>query len=201
MSGRLEDWSPNARRALVLTIAFGAVATALFMFAVSPAERELARCRRHLDALDDKVRFMNLNLAAGANARKNLDELDGKLAPYRAAFLTRLLDSYAMRARNILNPLAQGAGLTDTDYAEEGAFRALPLPKGQLPKQLHARAAIRMTAVGSYQSAVSFLLRLEKEHPLVSLQSLDMSLRKGSDTEQNLVFVFEWPAKGAVTRK
>ncbi len=198
---KLDEWSPNARRALVLTLIFGAIATALFMFAVGPAESELTRQRKKLSALDDKVRLMNLNLAGGVNAKKKLAELDTQLARYRAAELTPLLDSYAMRARSILNPLALGAGLTETDYNEEKPFLALPLPKGILPKRLHARATIRMTAVGSYQSAVSFLLRLEKEHPLVSLQSLTITQSNDSVTEQNLTFIFEWPTKGAVTRK
>jgi hypothetical protein len=112
--------------------------------------------------------------------------------------LTPLLESYAMRAKSILDPFALGAGLVDVDYADE-AFRALPLTK-PMPRQLHTRAAVKMTATGSYQEAISFLLRLEKELPLTSVQSFAITAQQ--DPEAQLIsMVIEWPAKGGLTRK
>ena len=112
--------------------------------------------------------------------------------------LVPLLESYAMRAKSLLDPLALGAGLDDVTYSDE-PFRALPLPTPK-PRQLHTRVAVKLTATGSYQQAVSFILRLEKEMPLVSLQQLDITARSTPET-QSVSMVLEWPAKGGLTRK
>lgn len=103
-----------------------------------------------------------------------------------------------MRAKSLLEPLLLGAGLTDLEYIED-TFRKLPLPK-PMPRQLHTRAAIRITAKGSYQRAISFLLRLEKEFPLVSLRTLDIRAQQ-SNHKQDITYVLEWPAVGDLTRK
>ena len=55
-------------------------------------------------------------------------------------------------------------------------------------------------AKGSYQAAISFLLRLEKEFPLVSVQTLDIRAQQ-SNARQDVTYVLEWPAKGGLTRK
>ena len=103
-----------------------------------------------------------------------------------------------MRAKTLLDPLILGAGLQDVQYNND-TFRALPLPN-PMPRQLHTRAAIKVTATGSYQQAISFLLRLEKEFPLVSLWQLGV-VSQASPEHQALTFVLEWPAKGGLTRK
>jgi hypothetical protein len=103
-----------------------------------------------------------------------------------------------MRAKSLLDPLAIGAGLNDITYSDE-PFRALPLPK-PMPRQLHTRAAVKLDATGSYQQAVSFLLRLEKEMPFVSLQKLDITAQQNPKT-QSISIILEWPAKGGLTRK
>ena len=77
---------------------------------------------------------------------------------------------------------------------EELPPRALPLPR-PMPVQLHARRPVRITARGSYMAAISFLMRVEKEHPLVALQSLAIS-SSGDPESQLISMVFEWPSKG-----
>ena len=69
-----------------------------------------------------------------------------------------------------------------------------------MPRQLHTRAVVKVSAQGSYQEAVSFLLRLEREFPLVSLQRFDVSAQPTPE-RQSVTFVLEWPAKGGLTRK
>ena len=44
-------------------------------------------------------------------------------------------------------------------------------------------------------SAISFLLRVEKEHPLITLQSFVLSTTTDPERQQ-IEMVFEWPAKG-----
>ena len=136
---------------------------------------------------------VNANLKAAPANKERLQKLAEGLKPFRDAMLEPLLGSYAMRAKAILEPLAFGAGLSHIDYSEMPT-RALPVPR-PLPEQLHARRPIRVTAQGSYMSAISFLLRVEKEHPLVALQSFTISATTDPERQQ-VEMVFEWPAKG-----
>ena len=101
-------------------------------------------------------------------------------------------------AQYALAKLGVSAGLEELQYSDE-PFRALPLTK-PMPRQLHTRAVVKVSAQGSYQEAVSFLLRLEKDFPLVSLQRFDVSAQT-SPAKQSVTFVLEWPAKGGLTRK
>jgi len=197
--GVFQNMAPNARRSFVVTAVLGTVAAVLYLFCVQPGEAQLLRERRRLSDLQDRQARTNSDLKSSGTVKKDLDDLESALAPYRAAMLVPLLESYAMRAKSLLDPLALGAGLEEVGYSDE-PFRALPLPK-PMPRQLHTRAAVRVTAKGSYQQAVSFLLRLEREYPLVSLQRLDIAAVQGSPAAQSVTFVLEWPAKGGLTRK
>ena len=193
-----QNMAPNAKRSFVVTVVLAAAATVIYLFCVQPCDSQLAQARRQLSELQDQQSRTNTDLKNSDTVKKDLDDLDAALKPYNDAMLEPLLGSYEMRAKSLLDPLALGAGLTEVTYSVE-KFRALPLPK-PMPRQLYTRAAIRLNAVGSYQKAISFLLRLEKEFPLISLQSFDITTMPQPGA-QTISFVFEWPAKGAVTRK
>ena len=194
----LQNMAPNAKRSFFITIALVAITVIIYMFCVQPADAKLGKDRRSLSELQDRQYRMTTELRRADMVKKDLDEVTAALKPYHEALLAPLLESYSMRAKSLLDPLAFGAGLSNVNYTDDD-FRALPLPK-PLPRQLHTRAAIRMTANGSYQEAISFLLRLEKEFPLVSLQRLTINAQTDPET-QEIIFVLEWPAKGGVTRK
>lgn len=194
----LQNMAPNAKRSFVVSIVFAAVAIVIYMFAVEPASSSLAKEQKRLQELKDNQEHMNRDLGGADSIKKKLAELEEGFKPFNEAMLTPLLESYSMRAKSILDPLMLGAGLTDIEYMPD-TFRALPLTK-PMSRQLHTRAAILITARGSYQATTSFLLRLEKEFPLVSLQSLEITAQQ-STTKQEIRFVLEWPAKGGLTRK
>lgn len=198
-AGFLQNMAPNAQRSFFVSIAIGAIAVAIYMFGVEPAQSALAKDREKLEQLKGDQTRINRNLKNSENIKKQLSDLQAQMKPYKEAMLTPLLGSYSMRAKSVLDPLALGAGLTDIEYAQED-FRALPVPK-PMPRQLHTRAAVRLTAKGSYQGAISFLLRLEKELPLVSLQSMSIDVQQQAPSKQIVTFVLEWPAEGGLTRK
>ena len=199
MNGELfQNMAPNAKRSFVVTVALSAIATVLYLFCVQPCGGELAAAKRRLAELQDRQYRTDIDLKRSSTVAKDLEELETALKPFRDAMLVPLLESYAMRAKSIVDPLALGAGLEDVTYSDE-PFRALPLPT-PMPRQLHTRAAVKLTATGSYQQAVSFLLRVEKELPLVSLQQLDITARQ-NPRSQSISLVLEWPAKGGLTRK
>ena len=193
-----DNMAPNARRSFIVTVVLAAIATVIYLFCVQPCDSRLDQARRNLADLQDRQSRMNGDLRSADTVKKDLDDLEAALKPFRNAMLVPLLESYSMRAKSILDPLAIGAGLEELQYSDE-PFRALPLTK-PMPRQLHTRAVVKVSAQGSYQEAVSFLLRLEKDFPLVSLQRFDVSAQT-SPAKQSVTFVLEWPAKGGLTRK
>jgi len=197
MKGGLQSMAPNAKRAFLTTVVLGVVAAAIYFFAVEPAVASLSRERTRLEELKESQRRMTTDLNSAGTVQKTLEELETEMRPFAAAELTPLLGSYAMRAKSLLDPLISGAGLTDVEFSEE-ATRKLPTPL-PLPRQLHARAAVRITAKGSYQAIASFLLMIEKNLPLVSLQSLQI-LSQQNPAKQTVTMNLEWPTKGALTR-
>ena len=193
-----DNMAPNARRSFIVTVVLAAIATVIYLFCVQPCDSQLAQARRNLADLQERQSRMNGDLRSADTVKKDLDDLESALKPFRDAMLVPLRESYSMRAKSILDPLAIGAGLEELQYSDE-PFRALPLTK-PMPRQLHTRAVVKVSAQGSYQEAVSFLLRLEKDFPLVSLQRFDVSAQT-SPAKQSVTFVLEWPAKGGLTRK
>ena len=198
MKGGLQSMAPNAKRAFLTTIVLGVLAAAIYFLAVEPAVASLSRERTRLGELKESQRRMTADLNSAGTVQKTLEELETEMKPFAAAELTPLLGSYAMRAKSLLDPLISGAGLTDVEFSEEPT-RKLPTPL-PMPRQLHARAAVRITAKGSYQAIASFLLMLEKNLPLVSLQSLQIQSQQ-NPTKQTTSMILEWPTKGALTRK
>ncbi len=198
MKGGLQSMAPNAKRAFLTTIVLGVLAAAIYFFAVEPAIAALSRERTRLEELKESQRRMTSDLNSAGTVQKTLEELETEMKPFAAAELKPLLGSYAMRAKSLLDPLISGAGLTDVEFSEEPT-RKLPTPL-PMPRQLHARAAVRITAKGSYQAIASFLLMLEKNLPLVSLQSLQIQTQQ-NPTKQATTMILEWPTKGALTRK
>jgi Tfp pilus assembly protein PilO len=197
MKGGLQSMAPNAKRAFLTTIVLGVLAAAIYFLAVEPAIASLSRERTRLEELKESQRRMTTDLNSAGTVQKTLEELETEMKPFAAAVLKPLLGSYAMRAKSLLDPLISGAGLTDVEFSEEPT-RKLPTPL-PMPRQLHARATVRITAKGSYQAIASFLLMLEKNLPLVSLQSLQIQSQQ-NPTKQTTSMILAWPTKGALTR-
>ena len=196
-SSIFQDMAPSAKRAFAVTLVLGAAAAGLYLFAVQPAEDALAKARRDHEERESRLQIVNANLREAPANKERLVTLDAGLRPFRDAMLEPLLGSYAMRAKSILEPLAFDAGLSNLDYAEVAA-RALPAPR-PVPAQLHVRRPIKVTAQGSYMRAISFLLRVERENPLVALQSLSISAASNPERQQ-IEMILEWPSKGGLSK-
>ncbi len=168
-------------------------AAVIFLFAVQPAQMSIEKAKRELNGLTDQRRVMERDLKDSARVKGMLAEIDAAQKPYLDALLTPLLESWAIRAKSLLDPIAADVGLNIVDYAEQ-PVRALPLPTPP-PRQLYARHPIRVVCKGSYAEIASFVLRVEKLLPYVALQSLLIKAQKDPDA-QLAEFVLEWPAKG-----
>lgn len=193
----LQNMAPNAKRSFVVSLIFGSIAASIYIFFVKPADEQLVKDKQANEELSGRQFRMSSELHRAERVQQELNEANDALSPFNEAMLVPLLESYSMRAKSILDPLAIGAGLTNIDYFDE-EFRTLPVPK-PIPRQLHTRAAVRIEANGSYQRAISFLMRVEKELPFVTLRSMRFSSSADPET-QSISMTFEWPAKGVLTR-
>ena len=193
----LQNMAPNAKRAALVTCIFSLVAAGIYLAMVTPTDESLSKTRKEIAQARKKHSEIMANLARAAKTQERVAAAKAGLEPYEQALLVPLLESTAMRAKSLLDPLVLGAGLTAPEY-ESLAERALPLTP-RPANQLYARLPIKIVCRGSFQGAVSFLLRLEKEFPLVTLQSF--SVTAGNTPEyQTIDFILEWPAKGATLK-
>ena len=154
------------------------------------------KAKRELNGLTEQRRIMERDLKDSARVKGLLAEIDEAQKPYLDALLTPLLESWAMRAKSLLDPIAADVGLNIVDYSEQ-PVRALPLPTPP-PRQLFARHPIRVVCRGSYAEIASFVLRVEKLLPHVALQALQIKVQKEPE-EQAAELVLEWPAKGELS--
>ena len=191
-----QDPSAQMKRAMFQSLAIGAVAVVLYMFCVEPSQTSLQKAQKELAGLQDKQAQMARDLKGAGQVKERLEAIKSQRQDYLNGLLHPMLESYAMRAKSLLDPLAEDVGLSVSDYAEL-PVRRLPLPKPQAP-QLYARKPIRLICTGSYATIVSFLLRVEEKLPLVSLEAFSLKTQKDPDN-QSATIVLEWPIKGENT--
>lgn len=197
MSSALESSASATKRSMFLAAAVAGVAVVLYLFAVQPCQDSIAKARSELERLDSQRRITERDLRDSPRVKSMIADTEAARVPFMDALLTPLLESWAMRAKSMLDPLAADVGLKIVDYSELPA-RALPLPN-PMPRQLYARRPISVSCRGSYAEIASFVLRVEKMLPLVSLEALTINAQAGSPDEQNATIVFEWPVKGALS--
>ncbi len=193
----LENTAPTTQRSIFFAAIVAGVAVFLYLFAVQPCQDSIAREKRELSALEDQKRVTERDLKDSPRVKSMLAEIESSRSPYMDALLTPLLESWAMRAKSLLDPLAADVGLKVLDYSEM-PVRALPLPK-QPPLQLYARRPIRVSCRGSYAEIASFILRVERMLPYVALEAFSIKTQQNPET-QLATIVFEWPVKGALSR-
>lgn len=195
-SSSLQNMAPNMQRALLVSGALFALAAVVYMFCIQPAQLSLQRGRSELDSLRSRQEREMRDIRGVQETKARLERIQSERQRYMDALLKPLLESYAMRAKSILDPLAAEAGVTVQDYQEQPR-RLLPLTKPAAP-QLYARQPVRLICRGSYAALVSFMLRVEKMLPLVSLQALSFKAQNNPDA-QTAEIVFEWPILGVNT--
>ncbi len=191
-----QDPSAQMKRAMFGSLVIGAIAVVLYMFCVEPSQSSLQKARTDLASLQDKQAQMARDLKGAGHVKERLAAIRAKGKAYMDGLLEPMLESYAMRAKSLLDPLAEDVGLSVSDYAEL-PVRRLPLPKPLSP-QLYARKPIRLTCTGSYATIVSFIMRVEQKLPLVSLEAFSLKTQKDPDN-QAAAIVLEWPIKGENT--
>ena len=127
-----QDPSALMKRAVFLSLAIGVVAAVLYMFCVQPCQSSLQKAKANLTDLQAKQAQMARDLKGAGQVKERLEAIKSQRQDYLNGLLNPLLESYAMRAKSLLDPLAEDVGLSVGDYAEL-PVRRLPLPKPQSP--------------------------------------------------------------------
>ena len=186
----LQNMAPNAKRAMLLTLALCGIAAAIYFFALEPTEEKLFKVRKSLASQSQKNQSMMASIGRSDQVKKSLDDAEARVAEYDKSLIKPLLESTAMRAKSFVDALAVGCELSGMEYE---ALDPLDLPiLKAVPQKKFARCPIRITCVGSYQSAVSFVRCVEREFPLVALESMSVASRSEASVQQ-IVIVLEWP--------
>ena len=195
MSVASESAGRNPKRLLFFSALIAAVAVVIYLFAVQPCQMSLDKAKRALADLTNQQRDMENNLKRAPRLKKELAQVGKASEPFLQALLKpQFGTSWALSANAILNPIAADVGLQVPDEAySELPARALPVPKN-IGQQLYARQPIRVSCRGSYAEIASFILRVEKLLPLVSLQALQIKPQKDHDV-QAAEIIFEWLVK------
>ena len=193
----LQNMAPNAKRSLLMTLVFGAIAAALYFCVLEPTEISLAKTRKTLLERTNRHRAMTADLSRADSVTKSLAADAARLADYESHMIEPLLESTAMRAKALVDPLAAGCGLVGMEYEAETPI-ALPI-LGAAAREQYVRCPIKVSCRGSYQAAVSFVRCVEKRFPLVALEAF--AVTAGNDPDLQLVSVIlEWPMKKGVSK-
>jgi len=186
--------------ATAVALALLAVSVLLYMGVITPLSQSLLKARNKLTDAESNLAATEMNIRQSEEIKGRVQMLEKLSETNRATCLVPVLNSYAMRVKALVDTMASEAGLEDVEYIE-GDLIDLPLPKEHAPAQRTARRTVRIKATADYAAAISFLLRVEKDMPVATLQSLAIHPSKALKTEQQDVeFIFEWPVKDEVTK-
>lgn len=199
-SSSLQNMAPEAQRSLFVSLVFGALAVIVYMFCVEPAQKKLLKTDADLAALRAEEQTVRRNIANAASLCARADQIKADRKDFVEGLLVPQFGAYFTVAKEILDPIAAESGVNLSDFGEP------PLPRRLLPlavppaQQLYARHAVRMSCRGSYAGIVSFLMRVERKLPLVSLQSFSIKPQQNDNDVQVASMVFEWPVLGEQLR-
>jgi len=177
-----------------------AVSVAVYIGVVTPLSASLLKVRKALSDAEVRLNGVELAISQRTDVEKRVAEVEKANEARRSTWLSPMLNSYGMRVKSLLDAAATESGLVNVEYAE-GEFRALPMPKEHSPDRRTARRSVHVRASADYAAAVSFLLRAEKEQPLMALQALSITAPKvGGPERQDVEMVLEWPCEGMVIK-
>lgn len=195
-ANKMKELTASQRSGLIAGGLF-VLALLIYAFGVKSTQAAVQKAKGEVADMESRQASVRNDLHESHLARERRAELEKAREPYLGALLTPLLGSWSMRAKAVLDPLAADIGVQVSDYTEL-PMRALPLPKSK-PLQLYARKPIRVTCHGTYGEIASFVMRVEKLLPYVSVQALSIKTQN-EPAFQAATIVFEWPVKGALSR-
>lgn len=185
--------SPAKKAALILGVCI-LLNAAFVYFMVLPLNSKISSTKNATDdvmANNERIR----KIIGTTNTKKentaNLKVEHEKLV--KTGVITPLLNSYAMRAKTLLTPYTRKCGLTIEDVTE---LAPIPLLQPQpLNEITYSRQPIEISTSGSYTQLTAFVSYVERELPMATLSSLQITAQN-RDPEIHLIKIcFEWPIK------
>lgn len=185
----------SKRRAAAISVGLLLAAAALWQFLAVPQQEALDQARQEAATRLAKQEAMEKLIRHQPLTEQAVERLSGHMSALEAeGYLTPLLNSYAMRCKSLVDPLADKSGLSLVQYAEHSQ-RMLQVPKIGAPEQLQARQLITCIGSGSYRQLTETIEAIEDTYPLAVLTAL--RILPGTDhTSHTLQLVLEWPTKG-----
>lgn len=190
----------SKRRAFAVAVGLLLVAGALWQFLVTGQQEALDQARNEAQARQSKHESMAKLVRRQPMTEKAVQALEAKLKSLEGeGYLTPLLNSYAMRCKALIDPLAEKTGFSMAQFAEHSQ-RMLQVPKIGAPEQLQARQLITCTGTGSYRQMMEFVEALEDTYPLANLFSMRI-IPTNNPQVHAVQLVVEWPAKGKTKKE
>ncbi len=186
-----------AKKAALIVIACALLNATLVYFIVLPLKNRVKDAQAKFDDLIANNENIQEIIATTDDKRALVEKLEKEHQKLiDSGVLTPLLNSYTMRAKTLVEPLALQYGLTINDVTE------LPLIPMRHPAELetvaYARLPIEFTTSGSYTQITAFISYTEQELPMVALSSLKI-IPQNRDPENHLVKIsLEWPIEQKV---
>lgn len=191
----LKDRHNPYRLTVMISAAAMIAALTLIYFGILPARDRLDAARKEIGQA--KSRLVSMQAAIGGTDRQR-QKTDSVRAAHQkllsAGLLTPLLGSYAMRGKQLLDPIAREAGFI-IDGVKELPSQPIRLPAPQ-PEQLYARQPVEFTGRGAYTQIVAFVKLTETSLPLATLSSIKILGQPQTPEKHKALIAFEWPAVG-----
>lgn len=185
------------RNPMILVPLFAAASALVYMMLVKPCAEQLEKDRASLAGLRGQVNKQAIEISSKVGIQERTVEVERRLAQLGEQQIEPLLESYAMRAKAIVGPLAAQAGLVDAEFSDRPPLALPVLPGSAVPPGLHSRLPVVISCLGDYPAIVSFILRVERDLPYVALGALRIVPGGASEELQRAEITLEWPMKGA----
>jgi len=191
----LKDRQNPHRLTVIISAAALIAALALVYFGILPTRARLAAAQQEIEQAKSRLATMQGDIAGTARQRQTTDSIrKAHQSLLDAGLITPLLGSYAMRGKQLLDPIAREAGFI-IDGVKELPSQPIRLPAPQ-PEQLYARQPVEFTGRGAYTQIVAFVKLTETSLPLATLSSIKILGQPQTPEKHKALIAFEWPAVG-----
>lgn len=173
-----------------------AICLALWFLRVSGDLRSLSEARQELAKDRRLVTKIKKDLGETANLERKIVQAEAELyAITNAHLLTPLLNSHAMRAKELIQGAVNDSGFSLTEVRE---LYRIPLPVQNWSSSIFfMRIGVEIAGIGSYNEISELLALAEERLPYASVASFTISHQRTNPMRHRATIVLEWPALGS----
>ncbi len=193
--------APNKRLALIISAAGIAVAALVYFLLIAPQTEKNTALRESIDSLSSRSATMKRLIAKCDAFEKDYTAMQTQMTDFAdQGLITPLLNSYAMRVKSFLDPLAKKAKISAIQTSECQQI-TLPIPpKTTIPEQLYIRQPITCQGEGSFLDLIVFIEAIEARYALATITGIKITIKEDNPEVQSFTLTIEWPCKGPSTK-